>query len=36
VVWDAFIAVAALQALPVASGGAGAKDKLHVKRSAAL
>jgi hypothetical protein len=34
VVWDAFIAVAALQALPVASGGTGAKDKLHVKRSA--
>ena len=34
VVWDAFIAVAALQALPVASGGAGAKDQLRVKRSA--
>ena len=34
VVWDAFIAVAGLQSLPVVSGGAGAKDKLHVKRSA--
>ena len=31
VVWDAFIAVAGLQALPVASGGAGVKDKLHAK-----
>jgi hypothetical protein len=29
VVWDAFIAVAGL---PVVSGGANAKDKLHVKR----
>ena len=34
VVWDAFIAVAALQALPVASGGAGAKDNARVRRSA--
>ncbi len=34
VVWDAFIAVAGLQSPPVVSGGAGAKDKLHVKRSA--
>ena len=34
VVWDAFIAVAGLQAPPVVSGGAGAKDKLRVKRSA--
>ena len=34
VVWDAFIAVAGLQSPPVASGGAGAKDKLRVKRSA--
>jgi hypothetical protein len=34
VVWDAFIAVAALQALPVASAGAGARGKLRIKRSA--
>ena len=34
VVWDAFIAVAGLQSPPVVSGGAGAKDKLHAKRSA--
>ena len=34
VVWDAFIAVARLQSPPVVSGGAGAKDKLRVKRSA--
>ena len=34
VVWDAFIAVAALQARPVASGGEGAKGNLRVKRSA--
>ena len=34
VVWDAFLAVARLQAAPVVSGGAGAKDKLHVERSA--
>jgi hypothetical protein len=34
VVWDAFIAVAALRSPPVVSRGAGAKDKLHVKRSA--
>ena len=34
VVWDVFIAVAALQAPSVASGGEGAKDNLHVKRLA--
>jgi hypothetical protein len=34
VVWDAFIAVAGMQSLPVVSSGAGAKDILHVKRSA--
>jgi hypothetical protein len=34
VVWDAFIAVAGLQAPPVVSGVASAKDKPHVKRSA--
>jgi hypothetical protein len=34
IVWDAFIAVAGLRAPPVVSGGADAKDKLHVKRSA--
>jgi hypothetical protein len=34
VVWDAFIAVAGLQEPTVVSGGAGAKDKLHVERSA--
>jgi hypothetical protein len=33
VVWDAFIAVAGLPSAAVVSGGAGAKDKLHVKRS---
>ena len=33
-VWDSFIAVAGLQARPVVSAGAGAKGKLHVKRSA--
>ena len=31
---DAFVAVAGLQSPPVAFGGAGAKDKLRVKRSA--
>jgi hypothetical protein len=36
VVWDAFIAVAGLKSPPVVSGWAGAKDKLHAKRSAAL
>jgi hypothetical protein len=36
VVWDAFLAVAGLQSPPVASGGAGEKDKLRVKRSASL
>jgi hypothetical protein len=30
VVWDVFSAVAGLQSQPVVSGGAGAKDKLHV------
>ena len=34
VVWDAFIAVAGLQAPPVAFGGEGSKDNLRVKRSA--
>jgi hypothetical protein len=34
VVWDAFIAVAGQQSLPIVSSGAGAKDILHVKRSA--
>jgi hypothetical protein len=34
VVWDAFIAVAGLPSAAVVSSGAGAKDKLHVKRSA--
>ncbi len=34
VIWDGFLAVAGLQSPPVVSGGAGAKDKLHVKRSA--
>ena len=32
VVWDAFTAVARLQSPPVASGGAGTKDNLRVKR----
>jgi hypothetical protein len=36
VVWDAFIAVAGLKSPPVVSGWAGAKDKPHAKRSAAL
>ena len=36
VVWDAFIAVAGLQAPPVASGGASTKGNLRVKRSPAL
>jgi hypothetical protein len=35
-VWDTFIAVAGLQAPPVVSGGAGAKDKPRVRRSAGL
>ena len=34
VVWDAFMAVARLQSPPVVSGGAHAKDKSRVKRSA--
>jgi hypothetical protein len=34
VVWDAFFEVAALPSAAVVSGGAGAKDKLHVERSA--
>jgi hypothetical protein len=33
-VWDTFIAVAGLQAPPVVSGGAGEKDKSHLRRSA--
>ena len=36
VVWDAFIAVAGLQSLPVVSGEASARDKLRVNRSATL
>jgi hypothetical protein len=35
-VWDAFSEVAGLKSPPVVSGWAGAKDKLHAKRSAAL
>ena len=34
IVWDAFVAVAGLQAPPDVPGGAGAKDKLRVNRSA--
>src|ERR1700722_14948616 len=33
-VWDTFMAVAGQPPPPVVSGGAGAKDKLHAKRSA--